>query len=135
MKQEFRLPELGENIETGTVTAVMVEVGDIVSVDQPVIELETEKAVVEVPSSVSGTVTEINVKPGQTLNVGDTVFTVESKAEAEKEEPKPVEPREVPQSRAEKAPEGSAFPAAHERDKQQRQPEREQPEPRERREP
>ena len=61
MATEFRLPELGENIESGKVTSVMVSVGDTIAQDQPVIEVETDKAALEVPSSVSGTVKEIRV--------------------------------------------------------------------------
>ena len=70
MATEFRLPELGENIESGKVTSVMVSVGDTIAQDQPVIEVETDKAALEVPSSVSGTVKEIRVKEGQDVKVG-----------------------------------------------------------------
>jgi pyruvate dehydrogenase E2 component (dihydrolipoamide acetyltransferase) len=74
---EFKLPELGENIEQGDLVRVMVKPGDNVVEGQPVIELETDKAVIEVPSSVKGTVKEISVKAGQKLKVGQTIFTVE----------------------------------------------------------
>ncbi len=74
---EFKLPELGENIETGDLVRVMVKPGDAVAEGQPVIELETDKAVIEVPSSVKGTVKDVSVKPGQKLKVGQTIFTVE----------------------------------------------------------
>ena len=53
---EFKLPELGENVHGGDVLRVLVKVGDTVSNEQPVLELETDKATIEVPSSVSGTV-------------------------------------------------------------------------------
>jgi pyruvate dehydrogenase E2 component (dihydrolipoamide acetyltransferase) len=74
---EFKVPELGENVPGGDVTNVLVKVGDTISVDQPVLELETDKATVEVPSSVAGRVTEIKVKPGQKVNVGAVVLVVE----------------------------------------------------------
>ncbi|MFH1568447.1 MAG: 2-oxo acid dehydrogenase subunit E2 [Gemmatimonadota bacterium] len=77
MAVEFRLPDLGENIEAGEVVNVLVSVGDVVSVDQPVIELETDKAVIEVPSSVSGTVTAVHVGKGDRAAVGQPVLTVE----------------------------------------------------------
>ena len=79
---EFRLPELGENIESGDVVRVAVKAGEEVSAGQTVIELETDKAVVEVPSNVSGTVGEVQAKVGQRLKVGDLVFTVAVSAPA-----------------------------------------------------
>ena len=59
---EFKLPELGENIDQGDLVRLMISPGARVSEGQPVMELETDKAVVEVPSSVSGTVKEIRSK-------------------------------------------------------------------------
>ena len=53
---EFKVPELGENVATGDVLRVLVNVGDTIAREQPVIELETDKATVEVPSSVAGVV-------------------------------------------------------------------------------
>ena len=67
---EFKLPELGENVEKGDVVRVLVNVGDVVKKDQPVVELETDKATIEVPSPVGGTVTEVKVKPGDKVKVG-----------------------------------------------------------------
>jgi pyruvate dehydrogenase E2 component (dihydrolipoamide acetyltransferase) len=83
---EFKLPELGENIEQGDLVRLMVEPGASVSTGQSVMELETDKAVVEVPSSVSGTVQEIRVKEGDKIKVGQVIFTVDGadgKASAE----------------------------------------------------
>jgi len=54
--QEFKVPELGESITQGDVTRVMVKVGDTIAKDQSVLELETDKATIEVPSSVAGVV-------------------------------------------------------------------------------
>jgi pyruvate dehydrogenase E2 component (dihydrolipoamide acetyltransferase) len=79
---EFKLPELGENIEQGDLVRLMVAPGAKVSTGQSVMELETDKAVVEVPSSVSGTVQEIRVKEGDKIKVGQVIFTVDG-AEAE----------------------------------------------------
>ncbi len=75
---EFKLPELGENIEQGDLVRLMVSPGTTVSAGQAVMELETDKAVVEVPSSVSGTVQEIRVKEGDKIKVGQVIFTVEN---------------------------------------------------------
>src|SRR5215469_16877179 len=66
---EFKLPELGENISQGDLVRLMVSPGTKVSEGQPVMELETDKAVVEVPSSVSGVVKEIKVKEGEKIKV------------------------------------------------------------------
>jgi pyruvate dehydrogenase E2 component (dihydrolipoyllysine-residue acetyltransferase) len=79
---EFKLPELGENIDQGDLVRLMVSLGASVTEGQPVMELETDKAVVEVPSSVTGTVKEIRVKEGQKVKVGQVIFTVENGAGA-----------------------------------------------------
>ena len=73
---ELRLPELGENIESGDVVKVNVNPGEQVSEGQTVLELETDKAVVEVPSTMSGTVNEVKVQTGQKLKVGDLILTL-----------------------------------------------------------
>ena len=82
MATEFRLPELGENIEAGDVLKVLVAVGDVIKADQPVLELETDKATIEVPSPVGGTVKSLHVKDGQKLKVGGLILTVEEDAAA-----------------------------------------------------
>jgi pyruvate dehydrogenase E2 component (dihydrolipoamide acetyltransferase) len=73
---EVKLPELGENVEKGDVIRVLVNVGDVIKVDQPVVELETDKATIEVPTSIAGKVTEIKVKPGDKVNVGQVVLVL-----------------------------------------------------------
>ena len=75
---EFKIPELGENVATGDVTRVLVSVGDTIARDQPVVELETDKATIEVPSSVAGVVKEIKVKRGDKVKVGAVVLTVDA---------------------------------------------------------
>jgi pyruvate dehydrogenase E2 component (dihydrolipoamide acetyltransferase) len=77
---EFKLPELGENIEQGDLVRLMIAPGSTVSAGQSVMELETDKAVLEVPSSVSGTVQQIHVKEGDKIKVGQVIFTVENGA-------------------------------------------------------
>ena len=71
---EFKIPELGENIEEASVIKVLVKPGDQVSKDQPLVELETDKATVEVPSSVDGTIKEVRIKEGDKAKVGDVIF-------------------------------------------------------------
>ena len=84
MPTEFKLPELGENIESGDLVRLMIKPGDSVAAGQPVMELETDKAVVEVPSSIGGVVREIKVKEGQRVKVGEVIFTLEGGAAAPK---------------------------------------------------
>ncbi len=91
---EFKLPELGENITQGDLVRLMIAPGAKVSEGQPVMEIETDKAVVEVPSSVSGTVKEVKVKEGEKIKVGQLIFTLEgatAAVEASKPRPSPVE--------------------------------------------
>jgi pyruvate dehydrogenase E2 component (dihydrolipoamide acetyltransferase) len=92
---EFRLQELGENISQGDLVRLMIAPGAKVSEGQPVMELETDKAVVEVPSTVSGIVNELKVKEGEKIKVGQLIFTLQgatsSQAEPAKPPSKPVE--------------------------------------------
>lgn len=78
MPNEFRLPELGENIKSGDLVKMLVSPGDVVNQDQPVMELETDKATIEVPSPISGKIKEVFVKDGDKLKVGQLIFTVDS---------------------------------------------------------
>ena len=92
---EFRLQELGENISQGDLVRLMIAPGAKVSEGQPVMELETDKAVVEVPSSVSGIVNEVKVKEGEKIKVGQLIFTLQgavpSQAETLRPQNRPVE--------------------------------------------
>ena len=72
---DFTLPELGEQIEAGDVLRVLVKAGDTLVKEQPVLELETDKATIEVPSSVTGTVKEIKVKAGDKVKVGQAILS------------------------------------------------------------
>jgi pyruvate dehydrogenase E2 component (dihydrolipoamide acetyltransferase) len=77
MAQVLKVPELGEGVDAVDVVKVLVEVGDTVEVDQPVIEVETEKASVEVPAEVAGVVTEIHASVGDSLGAGAPILAVE----------------------------------------------------------
>jgi len=74
---DFTLPELGENVTAGDVLRVLVKPGDTLAKDQTVLELETDKATIEVPSSVAGRVTAVTVKAGDKVKVGQLVLSVE----------------------------------------------------------
>src|SRR3982751_1954338 len=91
MSTEFRLPELGENVEKGDVVRVLVAAGDTVKVDQPVLELETDKATIEVPSTVAGKISAVNIKAGDNVKVGQIVLVVESDAGAGADTTPPLE--------------------------------------------
>jgi pyruvate dehydrogenase E2 component (dihydrolipoamide acetyltransferase) len=84
---EFKLPALGENIEQGDLVRLMIEPGAAVNEGQAVMELETDKAVVEVPSSVSGTVKDVLVKQGDKIKVGQTIFTADAEGSSSKAAP------------------------------------------------
>lgn len=81
---EMKLPELGENVTEGDVLRVLISPGETVRKDQPVLELETDKATIEVPSSVEGVVEEVRVKAGDKVRTGQVMFTVGEGAPAAK---------------------------------------------------
>jgi pyruvate dehydrogenase E2 component (dihydrolipoamide acetyltransferase) len=91
---DFTLPELGENVSTGEVLRVLVKPGDRLAKEQAVLELETDKAHIEVPSAVAGRITEIKVKAGDKVNVGQPILTVDdgTAPAAQKPETMPAEP-------------------------------------------
>ncbi|MEO5897692.1 MAG: 2-oxo acid dehydrogenase subunit E2 [Vicinamibacterales bacterium] len=82
MANEFKIPELGENISAGDVVRILVKPGDTLAKDQAVLELETDKATIEVPSNVAGTIREIKVKAGDKVKVGQLVLTLDDAAAA-----------------------------------------------------
>src|SRR5258708_30959700 len=77
MPTEFKLPELGENVAAGDVMRILVKVGDTIAKDQAVLELETDKATIEVPSSVAGQVKDVRVKAGDNVKVGQSILSVD----------------------------------------------------------
>ncbi|MGB7218094.1 MAG: 2-oxo acid dehydrogenase subunit E2 [Vicinamibacterales bacterium] len=120
MPTDFRLPELGENVSSGDVLRVLVKAGDSVVADQPVLELETDKATIEVPSSVTGRVIDVKVKPGDKVKVGQVILSVDGAAAAVAPPPakaqpavqRPVESREDVQPVASVRPPSMASRAA-----------------------
>jgi len=84
MTIEYRLPELGEEIDTGDVISVYVSLGDTVSEEQPLMEIETDKAAIEVPSPAAGVIKEIHVADGETIKVGQLLVTIEDGVDGHK---------------------------------------------------
>ena len=107
MSRAFKLPDLGEGVHEGEVLAVHVSAGQEVKEGDIILEVETDKAAVEIPSPFSGTVAEIKVKPGDTVKVGGVMLTFSNgeeikTAEAPAPEGAPTQSAEI----AEAAPEG-----------------------------
>ncbi len=97
------LPELGENIEAADVLHVLVKKGDLVEVDQPVLEIETDKATIEVPASFAGRIKEVYVKDGEKVKVGQVVYTVEAVDAIGVTVPEPAAPAAVVETATEEA--------------------------------
>ena len=91
MSTEVKLPELGENVSAGDLLKLLVKPGDKIQKDQALMELETDKAAIEVPSPIDGTVSQVHVKEGQKVKVGQLILSVdENGAGAKKESEKPA---------------------------------------------
>ncbi|MCS7470168.1 2-oxo acid dehydrogenase subunit E2 [Stieleria sp. ICT_E10.1] len=106
MATEVTLPDLGDGIESGDVLEVFVSVGDVISEGQDIVEMETDKATVPVPSSVSGKVSKIAVSEGDTVPIGGVLIEVEAEsgAAAPAAEPAPETPKaETPKAEAPQA--------------------------------
>jgi pyruvate dehydrogenase E2 component (dihydrolipoyllysine-residue acetyltransferase) len=100
---DFTLPELGENVASGDVLRVLVKPGDTLAKDQPVLELETDKATIEVPSSVAGKVKEVKVKAGDKVKVGQAILSVDGDA-SRSEAPSAAAASAVEEPKAQAAP-------------------------------
>ncbi len=74
---DVRLPRLGEGADSGTVASIFIKEGDQVSKDQPILELESEKAVASIPSPASGTVTKLHIKEGAEIKVGQLILSLD----------------------------------------------------------
>lgn len=78
MIEDVRIPEISENVESGKIVSVLVQVGDMIEVDDVLVEFETEKALVEIPSTVKGKITEILAEAGMEMKVGDVIARVDT---------------------------------------------------------
>lgn len=90
MLTEFKLPPLGENIAAGDVVKVLITKGQAVQKNQIVLEIETDKAVVEVPSTLSGKVGNVLVEAGKKIKIGDVIFQLEGHNASAAAEPTPA---------------------------------------------
>ncbi len=106
MIKDITVPEIGENVVSGEVVGVLVSVGDIIEADQGVVELETDKAVVEIPCPERGRIAEIAVGKGDTVKVGQLLAKLETDVGAEKPASahKPAQKAEAPASASRPAP-------------------------------
>ena len=75
MNRQFKLPDLGEGIHEGEIIAVLTVEGDKIAEGDPILEIETDKASVEIPSPYTGKIVQIHVKPGDIVKVGDVLMT------------------------------------------------------------
>jgi 2-oxoglutarate dehydrogenase E2 component (dihydrolipoamide succinyltransferase) len=114
MATEVKVPALGESVTEATVAQWFKQPGDQVTVDEPLVELETDKVTVEVPAPASGVLAEVLIESGTTVEIGAILATigegsgkVAAKPAAKKEEPKKEEPK-----KAEPAPAPAPAPAA-----------------------
>ena len=113
---EMRLPELGENIIDALVSSVLIKPGDILEKDQAVLEIETDKATIEVPSLISGIVKEVLARQGEKVKVGDVIIrAVSNTAGGEKSIPKAVQTPPAPEVKAVPVPVTEEVPAKGEK--------------------
>ena len=125
MPTEIKLPSLGEGIESGDVLEILVAVGDVIQKDQSLVEMETDKATVSVPSPFAGKILSLAIKEGQTVTVGMVLASIETEGAVAPVEPKApdaakpapvtpvVEQTQAPQATAPAAPVPAApVPAA-----------------------
>ncbi len=105
MAKNVELPEIGEGVNEGELVSWLVQPGDSIEVDQPIVELMTDKATVEVPSPIAGTVKDLKFSEGDTIEVGQTLITVEegdSQSESKEENKKEAKSEEPAQNKSDK---------------------------------
>jgi len=107
MKREIIVPEVSEGVTEGTVVDLAVAVGDQVDVDQTLLEFETDKAVIAIPSPLAGTITEVRVAVGDSVPVGAVIMVLEAQGDAAATD-------EVAESAAEEVVDAPAEPAPEE---------------------
>ena len=92
-RQQFRLPDVGEGLTEADILTWSVQVGDVVEVNQILVEIETAKAAVELPSPYAGVVAELHAQPGETVEVGRPIITIDTGEQDT--EPAPAPPAEI----------------------------------------
>jgi len=128
MSTQITLPSLGEGVESADVVDILVAVGDMIEKDQAIIEAETDKASMEVPSTAAGKITEILVSSGDTVSVGQTLVVVDESASGQQSSSDtPAQKKtEKPKPAAQKQPEPEPQQQPSEEQKQQQQSEKEE---------
>ncbi|MFC2549466.1 MAG: biotin/lipoyl-containing protein, partial [Corynebacterium matruchotii] len=115
MAHSVVMPELGESVTEGTITQWLKAVGDTVSVDEPLLEVSTDKVDTEVPSPVAGVLLEIRAEEDDTIEVGDVIAIIGDTGEAPATTPAaptaPAEPEPAPAAAAPATPAAPAAPA------------------------
>jgi len=111
MPRDFLLPDLGEGIAEAQIVRLLVKPGDRVEADQYLMEVETDKAAVEIPSPYAGIVKTVHVKEGQTVNVGAAVVTIDEGSAAKGEVPAPAAKTAAPAPAAKAAQSAPSTPA------------------------
>jgi pyruvate dehydrogenase E2 component (dihydrolipoamide acetyltransferase) len=108
---DVKLPHLGEGADSGTVVNLFVKEGDQITKDQPILELENEKAVATIPSTAAGTISKVFVKPGDKISVGQKILAISgddaasASAKPSAEAPKAKAKTPAPEPQAEPEPE------------------------------
>jgi pyruvate dehydrogenase E2 component (dihydrolipoamide acetyltransferase) len=114
---EIRLPRLGEGADSGTVASIFVKEGETVKKDQPILELESEKAVASIPSPAAGVVSHIHVNEGDVIKVGQLIMTLTTNgaqpAEEKPEAPIAAAPAQPVAPQPAALPAGAPAPAPH----------------------
>ena len=109
MKKEVKIPDIAENVETGIIAGVLVSQGDKVTKDQPLVEIETDKATTDIPSEYDGVVDEVKVSQGDEVKVNEVIMIIEvqdssegDKEDEQKEEKEKAEEERVEEEKEEK---------------------------------
>ncbi|MDD2570990.1 MAG: 2-oxo acid dehydrogenase subunit E2 [Bacteroidales bacterium] len=104
MKTEVKLPEIADNVVSGYLSRVLVQVGDVIEKDQSIIEIETDKAATDIPSPIGGEIVDIKVNKGDEIRVGQTILVVETeqvesdaKPASDKPQPEPEKQKPEPE--------------------------------------
>ena len=107
MVKDITIPDIGEKVESGQVVGILVAVGDTVQLEQGIVEFETDKAMVEIPSPFAGRIVEISVSVGDTVKVGHVIARIETEPQAAQSAPAPEQPKQeaAPAPRPEPKPE------------------------------
>jgi Pyruvate/2-oxoglutarate dehydrogenase complex, dihydrolipoamide acyltransferase (E2) component, and related enzymes len=120
MAFEFKLPDIGEGIHEGEIAKWLIAEGDKINEDDVLVEIQNDKAVVEIPSPVDGTVSKIHVEEGEVTTVGTTIVTIDDGSEDSGSSDKAEEKsEEKPEEKAEKTSEKPADDAAKPADEEQ----------------